>query len=149
MLPRAASCRSPRVTSERRAGILAVMSTPDELAKAYAAAWNERDGDKRRALLEQSCSPGVRFLQEGFEDEIVGVDALDDAIAGFQASWPDGVDVRVEMTTSVQSHYGLGRGGFVWIFGDDRGYGTDFSELGEDGKMQTIVVFGDPGPPPS
>ena len=33
--------------------------------------------------------------------------------------------------------------------GDDRGYGTDFAELGEDGKMKTIVVFDDPGPPPT
>jgi len=37
----------------------------------------------------------------------------------------------------------------VWIFGDDRGYGTDFVELGDNGKMKTIVVFNDPGPPPT
>jgi hypothetical protein len=123
------------------------MATPDELAEAYAAAWNERDEEKRRSLLDRSCSPDVRFLQEGFEHEIIGIDALDDAIATFQSSWPEGVDVRVEMTTPVQSHHGFGRGGFVWIFGDDRGYGTDFAELGEDGKMKTIVVFGEPGPP--
>ena len=125
------------------------MATPDELASAYAAAWNERDDVKRRALLDASCSPGVRFLQEGFEHEVVGVDALDEAIATFQSSWPEGVDVRVEITTPVQSHHGFGRGGFVWVFGDERGYGTDFAEVGDDGKMKTIVVFGDPGPPPS
>jgi hypothetical protein len=125
------------------------MATPDEVAEAYAAAWNERDRDKRRALLIRSCSPRVRFLQESFEHEVVGIDALDDAIATFQSTWPDGVDVRVEMTTPVQSHHGYGRGGFVWTFGDDRGYGTDFAELGDDGKMMTIVVFGDPGPPPT
>ena len=123
------------------------MATPDELAEAYAAAWNERDRKKRRALLDRSCSPGVRFLQEGFEHEVVGIDALDETISTFQATWPDGVDVRVEITTPVQSHHGVGRGGFVWIFGDDRGYGTDFAVLGPDGKMQVIAVFGDPGPP--
>jgi hypothetical protein len=123
------------------------MATPDELATAYAAAWNERDHVKRRALLDASCSAGVRFLQEGFEHEIVGVDALDEAIATFQSTWPEGVDVRVDITTPVQSHHGFGRGGFVWVFGDERGYGTDFAELGDDGKMKTIVVFGDPGPP--
>ena len=125
------------------------MATPDELATAYAAAWNERDHVKRRALLAASCSAGVRFLQEGFEHEVVGVDALDEAIATFQSSWPEGVNVRVEMTTPVQSHHGFGRGGFVWVFGDERGYGTDFAEVGDDGKMKTIVVFGDPGPPAS
>src|SRR5688572_28819421 len=65
------------------------------------------------------------------------------------ASWPEDVDVRVALTTPVDAHHGFGRGGFVWIFGEERGYGTDFAELGDDGKMKTIVVFSDPGPPPS
>ena len=124
------------------------MSTPEELAAAYAAAWNERDASKRRALLELACSPDVRFLQQGFDHEVVGVEQLDETIAEFQASWPEGVDVRVELTTPVQAHHGVGRGGFVWIFGDQRGYGTDFAVLGDDGKMKTIAVFSDPGPPP-
>ena len=123
------------------------MATPDELAGWYAAAWNESDPVKRRGLLEAACSPDIRFLQDGWDHEVVGIDALDATIAEFQAGWPDDVDVRVELTTPVDSHHGFGRGGFVWIFGDDRGYGTDFAELGADGKMKTIVVFGDPGPP--
>ena len=125
------------------------MATPEELAAAYAASWTERDASKRTALLGSCCSPGIRFLQEGWEHEIVGVGELDRTIAEFQAGWPEGVDVRVELTTPVDSHHGFGRGGFVWIFGEDRGYGTDFAELSDDGKMKTIVVFGDPGPPPS
>ena len=124
------------------------MATPDELAQWYAGAWNERDAPRRRELLEAACSPGIRFLQEGWEHEVVGVDELDRVIAEFQAGWPEGMDVRVELTTPVDSHHGFGRGGFVWIFGADRGYGTDFAELGEDGKLKTIVVFGDAGPPP-
>ena len=122
--------------------------TPDQLAAAYAAAWTERDDAKRRGLLESCCGPGIRFLQQGWDHEVVGVDALADAIGEFQAGWPEGVDVRVELTTPVESHHGVGRGGFVWIFGEDRGYGTDFVELGADGKMKSIAVFGDPGPPP-
>ena len=125
------------------------MATPDELANWYAGAWNEREPAKRRVLLEAACSPDIRFLQQGWEHEVRGVDELDATIAAFQADWPEGVDVRVELTTPVDSHHGFGRGGFVWIFGDDRGYGTDFAELGDDGKMKTIVVFGDSGPPPS
>lgn len=124
------------------------VATPAELAGWYADAWNEVDAHKRRRLLELACSPGVRFLQEGSEHEVVGIDALADTIAEFQAGWPEGVDVRVELTTAVDSHHGFGRGGFVWIFGDDRGYGTDFAEVGDDGKLKTIVVFGDQGPPP-
>lgn len=123
------------------------MGTLEELAGWYAAAWNELDPPKRRGLLEAACSPDIRFLQQGWDHEVVGIDALDATIAEFQASWPDGVDVRVELTTPVESHHGFGRGGFVWIFGEDRGYGTDFAELGDDGKMKTIVVFSDPGPP--
>lgn len=86
-------------------------------------------------------------MQQGFEDEVVGIDALAAMIAEFQSGWPDGVDVRVELTTPVESHHGFGRGGFVWIFGEDRGYGTDFAELGGDEKLKTIIVFSDAGPP--
>jgi hypothetical protein len=53
------------------------MATPDELAHSYADAWNETDPATRRALLEAACSPEIRFLQEGFEHEVVGIDALD------------------------------------------------------------------------
>jgi hypothetical protein len=123
------------------------MATPEELAASYAAAWTERDDRKRLELLAACCGPRIRFLQQGFEHEIVGLAALSSAIGEFQASWPDGVDVRVELTTPVEEHHGFGRGGFVWIFGEDRGYGTDFVELGDDGKMQTIVVFNDPDAP--
>jgi hypothetical protein len=125
------------------------VSTPDELAAAYAAAWTERDERARLELLSSCCGPDVRFLQQGMEDEVVGVAALSDFIGAFQSSWPDGVDVRVEMTTRIDAHHGFGRGGFVWIFGDDEGFGTDFVQLGPDGKLQTIVVFSDPGPPPT
>ncbi|HEY3096481.1 MAG TPA: hypothetical protein VGK05_06555 [Acidimicrobiia bacterium] len=125
------------------------MATPDELAAAYAAAWTERDAAARRELLNSCCEPDVRFLQAGWEHEVVGIDAVCDTINEFQGGWPDGVDVRVEITTPIDAHHGFGRGGFVWIFGDDRGYGTDFVELGDNGKMKTIVVFADPGPPPT
>jgi hypothetical protein len=122
------------------------MLTPEELAQTYAAAWLEKDPTARRELLERCCRPDVRFLQEGWE-EIVGIDQLEKTIADFQASWPAGGKVDVQITTPVQEHHGYGRGGFVWIFrGDERVYGTDFVEV-RDGKLQTIVVFGDPGPP--
>lgn len=119
------------------------MFTPDELAAAYAAAWTERNEQARIDLLSGCCEPAVRFLQESSEAEIVGVAALSELIGEFQDSWPDGLDVRVEVTTPIDAHHGFGRGGFVWMFGDDRGYGTDFVELGSGGKLQTIVVFDD------
>jgi hypothetical protein len=31
-------------------------------------------------------------LQEGFEHEVIGIDALDEVIATFQSSWPEGVE---------------------------------------------------------
>ena len=75
------------------------MVAPDDLARSYAAAWTERDDAKRRELLESCCSPVIRFLQEGWEHEVVGVGPLSDTIGEFQAGWPDGVVVRVELTT--------------------------------------------------
>lgn len=122
------------------------MATPDELAHWYAEAWNETNAQKRRELLTAACSPGIRFLQEGFDHEVVGLDELDQTIADYQSTWPEGVAVRVEITTPIQSHHGFGRGDFVWIVGDERSYGTDFAEMGDDGRMKTIVVFFDPPP---
>jgi hypothetical protein len=123
--------------------------TPEELAETYAAACLARDADERRALLARCCRPDVRFLQEGLDAEVLGIDALSDFFGEFQAGWPADGEVTVELTTPVQEHHGYGRGGFVWIFpNDQRGYGTDFVEV-RDGLMQTIVVFGDPGPPPT
>jgi hypothetical protein len=66
------------------------VANPDELANWYAAAWNARDPGERRRLLESACSPGIRFLQHGWEHEVVGIDALDETIAQFQAGWPEG-----------------------------------------------------------
>src|SRR4051794_6541386 len=104
------------------------MPTPEELADSYAAAWLERDADARRALLRACCQPHVRFLQEGADEEVNGIDDLTNLIGEFQDSWPTDLEVTVELTTPVQAHHGFGKGGFVWIFGDERGYGTDFVE---------------------
>ena len=123
------------------------MATAEELAQTYAAAWLERDGDARRALLDQCCCADVRFAPAGFDQTVVGIDALSDLIGEFQATWPLDGEVTVELTTPVEEHLGYGRGSFVWIFpGDVRSYGTDFVERRGD-KMQTIVVFNDAGPP--
>jgi len=139
----------PPPADEADAGAGAPRLTPEEIAETYAAACLARDDGERRALLARCCQPDVRFLQEGLGDEVVGIDALSDFFGEFQAGWPAEGEVTVELTTPVQEHHGYGRGGFVWIFpNDERGYGTDFVEV-RDGLMQTIVVFGDPGPPPT
>ena len=142
----AASPRSRWACAWQRRDAMTDQLTPDELAHTYAAAWLEKDRGTRRGLLERCCQPDVRFLAEGSEREVVGIDEIEAMIAEFQAGWPTDRNVDVQITTPIQEHHGYGRGGFVWIFGDDRSYGTDFVEV-RDGKMQTIVVFGDPGPP--
>lgn len=118
--------------------------TPDELARTYAAAWLEEDSAKRLGLLHSCCEDDVRFVQEGL-DEISGVRPLSDAIGEFIAAWPEGGGVTVEITSDIQEHHGFGRGSFVWKYpGQEDFTGTDFVELGPNGKMKTIVVFGDP-----
>ena len=120
--------------------------SPDELARTYAAAWVEKDPDKRLELLQTCCEDDVRFLPEG-GDEVKGPQALSDGIGEFIAGWPEGADVRVEITSDIQDHHGFGRGSFVWKYpGNEDFHGTDFVELGPNGKMKTIVVFGDATP---
>ena len=82
---------------------------------------------KRRELLKSCCEQEVRFLQQGVDHEVVGIDALSDTIGEFQGGWPDGIDVRVELTTPVEAHHGFGRGGFVWIFGGTEATGPTSS----------------------
>src|SRR5262245_45933290 len=87
----APGCRIRRPTAARTIGwcgggaaTTGGMATPEELANWYAGAWNETDPAKRRGLLESACSPDIRFLQEGWDHEVVGIDALDQVIADFQ-----------------------------------------------------------------
>lgn len=124
------------------------MPTADELARSYAAAWMERNPDKRRALLSACCCDDIHYLEQGFDHAIVGIDALSHVIEEFQSEWPDGSEITVGPTTVIDEHHGFGRGGFVYTFpGEVRGYGTNFVQR-EGDRMKTIVVFVDPGPPP-
>lgn len=118
--------------------------SPLELANTYAEAWGEKDPNKRLDLLRACCEDDVRFLQDGL-DEVKGLHALSDLIGDFWTGIPEGLGVTVEITSEVQEHHGFGRGSFMWKYpGNDNYPGTDFVELGPNGKMKTIVVFGDP-----
>jgi hypothetical protein len=112
----------------------------DELANAYAGAWNERDRGRRMELLRSCCEEDVRFIQDGI-GVINGIDGLDDLIGQFWGGQGEGV--HVEITSKVQEHNGFGRGSFVWVHPDARFTGTDFVELGPNERMKTIVVFMD------
>ena len=120
------------------------MSEPaDDTVAAYAAAWNERDEEARRALLERSwadegvyCDPTAR---------VEGRTALVGHIGGFHAQRPGH---RIDMASGVDEHDGLLR--FAWrMVGPDGGVlveGMDFGELAPDGRLRLIVGFFGPFP---
>lgn len=116
----------------------------DDVVAAYVAAWDEPDGEARRALLERAwaddgvyCDP--RVLVEGRE-------ALADHIGAVLAGRPG---FRIVASSGVEAHHDCVR--FGWRLLDPDGAvavdGVDFGVLGADGRLNRIVGFFGPLPP--
>jgi hypothetical protein len=114
-----------------------------EVVSAYGAAWNETDEASRRGLLEQA------FAEDGTYDDptgsAAGRAALVDLIGGFQGMFPgrsidfsSGVDVT---NAGLRWSWVMRNGDVVEM------EGTDFAELGTDGRIARIVGFFGPLPP--
>jgi hypothetical protein len=109
-----------------------------ELIDGYCAAWNESDGEVRRALLADVWSgDGVYCDPTG---RIEGRDAVAKHIDGFQERM---VGHRIDATSWVDDHHGWFR--FSWrIVGPDGGEaleGFDVGERDDDGRISRIVGF--------
>ena len=115
----------------------------DEVVAAYDAAWNEPSPAERRRLLERAfAADGVPIEPRGrFE----GRDAVLERIAGFAERFPG---ARVRLTSGVDEHHGCLR--YAWtIVGADGATlleGSDFAELGSDGRLRQVVMFFGPLP---
>lgn len=115
----------------------------DALVAVYCAAWNEIDPEARGKLLQQVWADDGVFVDP--TSDVVGREALSQAIAGFQKQFPG---ARIEMASRTDRHHDVIR--FSWrAIGADGATlieGIDFGELDDQGRLRKIVGFWGPLP---
>lgn len=131
------------VMTEARAQAKSAGTEIDALVAAYCAAWNETDPGAREKLLQQVWADDGVFVDPN--TDVVGREALSQAIAGFQKQFPG---ARIEMASRTDRHHDVIR--FSWrAVGADGATlieGIDFGELDDQGRLRKIVGFWGPLP---
>jgi hypothetical protein len=121
------------------------MPTTKEAVAAYMAAWNEADEAKRRKLLDSAWAADATYTDP--MSHAAGRDALVDLISQFQTQMAGS---SIAQTSGIDEHHGQLR--FAWRMsgqdGSTRMEGIDVGQLAEDGRLQSIVGFFGPPPPP-
>src|SRR5262249_12421177 len=122
----------------------ATQQAVEETVAAYAAAWNEPDVARRRALLEKAWATDGIYTDPGAHVE--GREALVQHISGFLQSLPG---ARIVATSRVDLHHDQLR--FSWKLlkadGTTQIDGMDFGQLDASGHLRRIVGFFGPFTP--
>jgi hypothetical protein len=117
---------------------------PQGIATRYIACWNERDPERRRALLAALWTEDATYLDPLMRGE--SRDGIGALIEGVQARFPA---FRFAVTGRPDGHADRVR--FSWALGPDGGEavveGTDFAVLAEDGRLRAVTGFLDRVPP--
>src|SRR3954447_9711826 len=103
----------------------------------YIEAWNETDGDRRRALVDRAFAADARYLDPHFAGE--GQEGIAGMIGGVQEQFPGH---RFELVDGPDSHHDRVR--FTWHLNGPDGpvaVGTDFATVAEDGRLAEITGF--------
>lgn len=110
----------------------------EQTVATYAAAWDEPDRNRRRAMLEASVTADAVYVDPTVE--LRGIAALVDHIDAVQRRFPG---THLELTTAVDQHHGLGRFGWRRVLADGtaRPDSIDIVELAEDGRLKRIIGF--------
>ncbi|GAA1818792.1 nuclear transport factor 2 family protein [Actinomadura chokoriensis] len=119
------------------------MSDMNELVQRYIAAWNETDGDARRAVVAEVFAEDAEYI-----DPLVSVqgrDGLDATIAAVQAQFGGLV---FSLGGAVDAHHDIAR--FTWHLGPEGGepvvIGFDVARIGADGRIGQVLGFLDKVP---
>jgi hypothetical protein len=105
----------------------------------YLAAWNERDADARRALVERAFAADATYVDPHRSG--AGHDDLDAMIGAAQEGLPGH---SVQPNGDVDAHNDRVR--FSWtLVGPDGAIaiGRDFAIVGEDGRLRDVTGFVD------
>ena len=120
------------------------MGNVNELVVSYLAAWNERNDERRRELVAKTWADNGSYIDAHRRSQ--GHDAIDAMIKAAQLQFPG---YRLRLVSGIESHNGNVR--FSWAAGgapDAPLYlgGTDFATVARDGRLQSVVGFGDAAP---
>jgi len=120
------------------------MGNVNELVVSYLAAWNERDDERRRKLVAKTWTENGSYVDAHRRGQ--GHDAIDAMIKAAQEQFPS---YRLRLVSGIESHNDNIR--FSWAAGgapDAPLYlgGTDFATVARDGRLQSVVGFGDAAP---
>jgi hypothetical protein len=114
------------------------MDDPTTTIDTYFRMWNETDPASRARLVEQVWTADGRHVDP--LADVQGHAALDELVAGVQATYPDNTFRR---TTGIDAHHGHLRYGWE-LTGPD---GTlvvsaiDVAELDGDGRLRQVTAF--------
>lgn len=119
------------------------MAVDIKVLEIYAAAWVERNAEKRMALLEMCWGPQALYTDP--ENQVQGREGLSDCIGQYHEA---GSSDELEPTSSVDEHHGQLR--VRWrLVGQDKQpkqEGMSFGFIGEDGLLQRMTGFFGPFP---
>ena len=107
----------------------------------YIAAWNERDDDRRRALVQRAFASDATYVDPARSGE--GVDGIATMIAEAQGHFPDH---HVELVADPDAHHDRVR--FTWqLFPDGADAiltGYDYATVSDDGRLRDVTGFAEP-----
>jgi hypothetical protein len=120
------------------------MNNINEVIVGYLAAWNERDGTRRRALIGRVWTEDAAYVDAHRRGE--GHDGIDSMIAAAQAQFPG---YRLHLVSGIETHNGYAR--FSWAAGGTPEAplylgGTDFALIAPDGRLKIVAGFVDAAP---
>jgi len=123
------------------------MANVNETVINYLAAWNERDGKRRRELVAKAWSDKGSYVDparqgEGHDQIAVMIGTALDHFPGYQLT----------LASGIESHHGHVR--FSWVAGGATPAqlyikGTDYAEIDGDGRLKAVVGFVDAAPAPA
>jgi hypothetical protein len=114
------------------------MPDAQDIATRYLACWNERDPERRRALVAALWADDGTYRDPMAATE--GHDGIADLIGGVQTRFPGFTFAQSGRADAVE---GFVR--FSWSFGPHAGEapvaGTDFAALAPDGRLRAVTGF--------
>jgi hypothetical protein len=117
------------------------MNDANTVVDNYIASWNERDPDARLALVTATFADDAEYVDPLMSGR--GIEAIDAMIAAAQQQLPghhftlaNGPDAH---NSHIRFSWTLAPAGEEAVAG-----GTDFAQLGADGRIQSVTGFLDP-----
>jgi hypothetical protein len=113
------------------------------LVARYLEMWNEPDPEARGALVRQTLTKRATYVDPMASCE--GADEISALIGAVQQQFPG---YRFTLHGGPEEHHNYVR--FSWALAQDSAapaaIGTDVAELGDDGRMRSVVGFLEPTP---